>query len=74
MKKTIFIAIALIGTVTFTSCKKNYTCTCTTVVGGASTTETHDLGDETHHDAQNSCDNYQTQANSSLPGGTTCHL
>jgi hypothetical protein len=74
MKKTIFIAIALIGTVAFSSCKKDYTCTCTTVVGGASSTTTHDLGDETHSDAQRDCNNYQTQANNSLPGGTTCHL
>lgn len=75
MKRTkIITAIALLGLATFTSCKKNYTCTCTTVVGTASTVETHNVDNSTLLDAKNTCNNYQTQANNVLPGGTTCHL
>ena len=70
----IITAIAILGTLTFASCKKDYTCTCTTVVGTSSTTETHSVSDATHKDAQSTCNNYATQANNTLPGGTTCHL
>jgi len=66
--------IALLGMASFTSCKKNYTCTCTTVVGTGSVTETHSIDDATQPDAKSTCNNYQTQANNTLPGGTTCHL
>ena len=65
---------ALLTLAIFTSCKKNYTCTCTTVVGSGSVNETHSIDNAYYGDAKNSCNNYQDQANSSLPGGTTCHL
>ncbi|MDR3680376.1 MAG: hypothetical protein P4L41_10460 [Flavipsychrobacter sp.] len=74
MKTKIISAALLLGVLSFASCKKDYTCTCTTVVGTASTTETHSISNATHNDAKNTCDNYQTQANNALPGGTTCHL
>ena len=76
MKTTkILTAIALLAlATTFTSCKKNYTCTCTTVVGGISGNETHSIDNATYTDAKKSCNNYEDQANNSLPGGTTCHL
>ena len=68
------LAIGAIGIFTFGSCKKNYTCTCTTVVSTVSSTTTHNVDNSTYTDAKNTCNNYQTQANSTLPGGTTCHL
>ncbi len=71
--KKITTAIVLIAA-TFASCKKNYTCTCTTVIGTVSNTEVHNINDAYHSYAQNTCNNYQTQANNTLPGGTTCHL
>jgi len=74
MKTKILTLIMLAGILSFTACKKNYTCTCTTVVGTASTTETHNIDNSTHSNAENTCNNYQTQANNSLPGGTTCGL
>jgi hypothetical protein len=75
MKTTkIITIIALMSLATFTSCKKNYTCTCTTVVGTASTTETHSIDHSTLGEANNTCNNYQTQANDVLPGATTCGL
>jgi len=72
--KIIITALALISLATFTSCKKNYTCTCTTVVGTVSTTETHSIDNATLGEANNTCNNYQNQANSSLPGETSCGL
>ena len=75
MKTTkIIIAFSLLSLATFTSCKKNYTCTCTTVVGGVSANTAHSIDDATRSDANKSCQNYQNQANNSLPGGTTCHI
>jgi len=73
IKTIVLIALAGIS-LTFTSCKKNYTCTCTTVVGTSSADETHSIDNATYTDAKNSCNNYQDQANNTLPGGTTCHL
>ena len=68
MKKTIIIsAVALLGLTTFNSCKKNYTCTCTTVVGAVSVDVTHSIDNAYPGDAKNSCNNYQNQANGSLP-------
>jgi hypothetical protein len=74
MTKIIITAIALIGMASFTSCKKNYTCTCTTVVGGVSGNATHSIDDATYVDAKKSCNNYEDQANSTGVGGTTFHL
>jgi len=75
MKTTkIIAAIALLGLASFTSCKKDYTCTCTTVVGGVSADVTHTIDNSNLVDAKKSCQNYEDQGNNSLPGGTTCHL
>ena len=75
MKTTkIVTVIALIGLASFTSCKKNYTCTCTTVVGTGSVSEVHSVDNATYVDAKKVCNNYEDQANNVLPGGTTCHL
>lgn len=70
----IFIVAALLGTLAFASCKKDYTCTCTTVVGTVSTQEEHSISNETYTQAKRDCNNYEDQANNSVPGGTTCHL
>lgn len=72
--KLITLTIATLSILSFGSCKKNYTCTCTTVIGSASSTQTHQIDNVTLPDAKNTCDNYETQANNAYPGGTTCHL
>lgn len=72
--KLMFASAVLLTAVSFTSCKKDYTCTCTTVVGGVSATNAHDVKDATLVDAKKTCNNYEDQANASFPGGTTCHL
>ncbi len=74
MKNKLTAIVAIVVLVAFGSCKKNYTCTCTTVIGSASATQAHNIDNATLIDAKNSCDNYETQANNSYPGGTTCHL
>ena len=75
MKTTkITAALALIAIASFTSCKKDYTCTCTTVVASVSVTDTHAINQATYTDAKKECNNYEDQANNSFPGGTTCHL
>lgn len=70
----IVTAVALLAVATFTSCKKNYTCTCTTVIGTGSIDVKHSIDDAYQSDAQKSCNNYQDEANRTVPGGTTCHL
>lgn len=72
--KLISAAALLLFAATFTSCKKDYTCTCTTVVASVSATQTHAVDDATYTDAKKDCKNYEDQANASYPGGTTCHL
>ncbi|MCW3123863.1 MAG: hypothetical protein JWQ38_3355 [Flavipsychrobacter sp.] len=75
MKTTkIITGLALLVLASFTSCKKNYTCTCTTVVASVSVTDTHGIDNATYTDAKKECNNYEDQANASYPGGTTCHL
>ncbi|GAA4464956.1 hypothetical protein GCM10023093_16340 [Nemorincola caseinilytica] len=76
MKTTrIIMAFALTAlAATVTSCRKDYTCTCTTVIGTTSTEKTHSINNSGYADARLSCQNYQDQANASLPGGTTCRL
>lgn len=64
------VAVALIATM-FTSCKKEYTCTCTVTVGGMSTSSSASLGKLTKKDAEAAC----TARSTSVSGVTaTCSL
>jgi hypothetical protein len=75
MKTTRLITVfALLAMASFTSCKKNYVCTCTTVVGPLSTDVKHDIDNATITQANSSCNNYEDEANKSLPGSTDCRL
>lgn len=76
MKKIHFIAtIALAGLLGMTSCKKDYTCTCTTDLGGGiSSTKAHDLDNQTYNDANEACDRFEADANDGGLGTTNCHL
>ena len=58
----------------FTSCKKDYTCTCTTTALGVSVTDTHDLPNQTRKDANEACDRFEDNANTNGIGTTNCHL
>jgi len=66
--------LGLLAILAFGSCKKDYTCTCTTSVGSVSNTVTHDLPNQTHSDAKSACDHFQSDANNNGVGTTNCHL
>jgi hypothetical protein len=75
MKATIIISgLALFAVATFTSCKKNYTCTCTTVVGSLSGDVKHDINNSSYTGAKKLCNEYQDQSNATYPGSTACRL
>ncbi len=67
----IVLLFAVLGTLSFASCKKDYTCTCTTTVGSASTTKTYDLQNQSLRDADDACERYE---GSTAISNTTCHL
>ena len=58
----------------FTSCKKDYTCTCTTTVGTISNTKVYDLPNQRFNDATDACDRFESDANNGGVGTTNCHL
>lgn len=70
----IFAAVGLLVIVAFGSCKKNYTCTCTTIVGTASSVNTHSIDNASYPAAKRTCNDYESEANHTLPGTTSCHL
>jgi hypothetical protein len=75
MKRIQFIAgIILASSIAFTSCKKDYTCTCTKDIGGISSTTAHDLQNQNLKDATEACDRFETDANNGGIGTTNCHL
>ena len=75
MKKIIlFAAFALVGS-TFTSCKKDYTCTCVTkVTGYPDQTTTLTIKDVSKSDAKKSCDASASSTSGGTTGSITCSL
>lgn len=55
MKKIAPIAALALLAVSFTSCKKNYKCTCTYTVSGVSSSVSYDLGKQKKSDAESAC-------------------
>jgi|GEM_PF-515832 len=76
MKQIKFIpaVLLLLSAVAFTSCRKNYNCTCTTVIGSVSTSQVHSIDKAGYVDARRECASYEEEGNASLPGTTTCRL
>jgi len=72
MKKiTPFVIVALFGALTFTSCKKDYKCTCKIPSGSSTGTDTSynfDLGKSKKSDAQSKCNTYNATA--AIVGGS----
>ncbi|HYD21714.1 MAG TPA: hypothetical protein VEB40_09590 [Flavipsychrobacter sp.] len=64
------VALALLG-LTFTSCKKNYTCKCNYSIAGAPMTQNYDLGKQTKGDANTACENYQSNFNNTVAGAAS---
>ncbi len=71
MKKIAFVALAIFA-LTFTSCKREWTCTCTASVAGQTATASSSF-EATKKDAEESCDAFQS---TSSVGGVTysCEL
>lgn len=67
MKKLSILAVAVIFTLGLTSCKKDYTCTCT--VGGVSSAT--EIKDAKKSDAKDACDALSAL---SAIGGGSCSL
>jgi hypothetical protein len=67
--KKIFVAVAVVAL--FASCKKDYSCACTTSGNGSNITVTADLGKQKKSDAEDACN-----AGNATVGGftTTCVL
>lgn len=62
MKKLIpMIAVAALATM-FTSCKKEYTCTCSTTIGGVTTSASGKTTKMTKKDAKAACEKSTTTA------------
>lgn len=74
MKKIGLLGLTLVAALSFSSCKKDYSCTCTTTVAGVSTTKTHDLQNQNYKDADEACDRFEADANNGGVGTTNCHL
>lgn len=54
-------AVALILPVLFTSCKKDYVCTCTSTNAlGVSSTQSYPLEDQSRPDAVENCENFES--------------
>lgn len=69
MKKLVFAAAAL-GLISLTSCKKEYTCKCTTTVGSTSTSVQAKTAKLSKKDAKAAC-----ETTTSVPGASTkCEL
>ena len=71
MKKLLSIAAVTVALVSLSSCKKDYTCTCTFTGVGGSQEAVLQLNDSKKKDAESACDTWSTQY--STVGGT-CEL
>ncbi len=73
MKKIVIVAaVALFGAIVLPSCKKDYKCTCTYTVGGASQSTSYDLKNVTKKDAKAACEGYN--ATLAAYTGISCDL
>ncbi len=70
MKKVLFVAAIAAFAFGATSCKKDYTCECSTTVNGETFTTSAEYKDVKKKDAEDSCE----AANSAGGATTTCSL
>ncbi|MGZ3865358.1 MAG: hypothetical protein ACXVNR_02725 [Bacteroidia bacterium] len=69
MKKISILAFALVA-ISFASCKKDYTCTCTDATGG----EVRKFSKVTKRAAESNCQTATVTATVGTPGTETCKL
>lgn len=65
MKKLVF-AIAALGLFSLTSCKKEWTCACTTTIGGVSNTVEGKTAKVSKKDAKSACERETSVAGTSV--------
>ena len=74
MKKFAVLAVAAIFTLGLTSCKKDYTCKCTTTSAGISASTSITIND-TKKKAKDACDALNTSANvGGISSTTSCSI
>ncbi len=56
MKKVLFLAVAIASVTSLSSCKKDYTCSCTYDLLGTSTTASIEIAKSSKADATTACD------------------
>ncbi|GAA4462103.1 hypothetical protein GCM10023093_08010 [Nemorincola caseinilytica] len=56
MKKLFPLMVVAVAASMFTSCKKDYTCTCTITTGSTTVTQPYALGKQSKSDAKDACD------------------
>lgn len=67
MKKMKFVLpLALLGSIFFTSCKKEYTCNCNINSSGVTMTTEHKLGKQSKKDAKSACDQMSVNIGSQI--------
>jgi len=77
MKNLLTIALVVFLAGAFTSCKKDYTCTCETTILGITTSDDTEIMDASKSDADDICDGLQTAAQAAalfLGGTASCSL
>ncbi len=68
-------SLLIISVVAFSSCKKNYKCTCVTTKDGKTTTTVYPFDKYSQKEAQIKCDLYTQQQNNTLVNATAnCNL
>ena len=77
MKKVMYCSMAAcVLILSAASCKKDYTCKCTTTSGGMTTGTTNTTYHETRVKADNDCSNNQTQSQNQIgsAGNVSCSI
>jgi hypothetical protein len=69
--KKVLVVVAVAGLFSFSSCKKDFTCTCTGGTGGNPAALT--IADAKKADAETACSTYQT-AQQLIYAGTKCSI
>ena len=74
MKKKMFFVAAAVAVLSLSSCKKDYTCECTTSLGGITTSASTTIND-TKSNAEEACENgSSTSTVAGIESSVTCEI
>lgn len=71
MKTIKIFALTVFGTIALASCKKDYTCNCSS---GGFTVVAETYTSVTKSDAESKCADYETDVNAAFGGGVSCSI